>query len=305
MSNTIQYKLLTHEVTPPAGVWFKIADELDESAIAYNFPSRLKHHAVPPPATTWQKIAASLATDGFSNSLAEKLGQAEATPPAHTWNNIKMALEAEHEAAVPEHRFFSPLLKYAAAAAITGLMIFGGIKLFSGDKQNDSDIAGTGIITPSTNNNLPVITTPSLPGVNSETAYPSTASAAALAEEKRNDAALEASKKTFARLDLPGASKLRQIASGYHFASMQNDNDPAPTTNDLSSRYITVTMPDCNVVRMSKKMEHFTCCVSGEMIDKNCINQVEKWRQRLACSPAGHPANFMDILDLVDVLGDE
>lgn len=302
MNNSVQHKMLDAEVTPPEGVWQRIAEELDESALAHNFPSRLKQHEVTPPATAWQKIAATLSAGDIPASVAEKLGNASAKPPARAWNRIRTLLDAGQEAASPAQRKIPLYLKYAAAAVVAGLMIVGGIKLFNNNKTGDKAIASAEAAAHQ-QPDAPVNTT--ITSKASVVQQDNTEEALTLAQEKRNDAALEASKKTFASLDM-NSSRLRKIASGYHFASVvTGPNDPAPPADNLASRYITVTMPDCNVVRMSKKLEHLTCCVSGELVDKNCMNQVEKWRQQLACSTVGHPANFMDILELVDALGDE
>jgi hypothetical protein len=56
MSITVQNKILNYEVSPPAGVWEKIADALDESELAHEFPSRLYDAEVIPPVTAWNNI---------------------------------------------------------------------------------------------------------------------------------------------------------------------------------------------------------------------------------------------------------
>jgi hypothetical protein len=59
--------------------------------------------------------------------------------------------------------------------------------------------------------------------------------------------------------------------------------------------------PDGNIIRMSKKLKELICCVSGEEQDKDCIDQMKKWRERLANPSASHSSsNFMDILHLVN-----
>ena len=108
MSNGIQHKMLTYEVTPPPGVWNKIAAELDESEIDHVFPSTLY--------------------------------EAEVIPPIGTWNKIQTTLNAEHEAAVPEHRWFSPMLRYAAAAVVIGLLAWGSFQLLNSNKSADKAV---------------------------------------------------------------------------------------------------------------------------------------------------------------------
>lgn len=311
MSNTVQNKILSYEVVPPPGVWENIAAELDESELSQSFPSKLKSYETTPPEVCWQAIAASLSAAELTGNYVERLSKAEVTPPVKVWNKIKISLEAEHEAAVPERRRFSPLLKYAVAAVVIGLMAIGAIQLLNNDNKNNLSLAKgndpinqpAGIQNNSGNNAIADVTTRSI----EDTSINQPDQLTALAEEKRNDAALEASKKTFAMLDIPNNRRLKKIAAGYHFASASETNDFSNEADNNAdhARYITVMTPDCNLVRISKKLEHLSCCVSGEVVDKSCQMQLDKWRRQIACSPAGHPASFMDLLDLVDALGDE
>ena len=41
MNSELKNRIYTYEVTPPAAVWNKIADELDESHLADQFPKKL------------------------------------------------------------------------------------------------------------------------------------------------------------------------------------------------------------------------------------------------------------------------
>ena len=41
MSSGIKNKILSYEVSPPPGVWDKIAAELDESELHHSFPNKL------------------------------------------------------------------------------------------------------------------------------------------------------------------------------------------------------------------------------------------------------------------------
>src|SRR5258705_7023221 len=104
MSSSMQNKILNYEVTPPNGVWEKIANALDESELAHEFPS--------------------------------KLYGAEVVPPVSAWNKIADSLDADHEAIIPKRRRISPLLKYAAAAVVIGLLAWGGIQVFNNRPGN-------------------------------------------------------------------------------------------------------------------------------------------------------------------------
>jgi hypothetical protein len=309
MNNTVQHKMQGHEVAPPPGVWEKIAAELDEPDLSQSLLTKLKSLEVNPPDIAWQVIAASLSATELPGTFVERLQKIEITPPDGTWKKIKTVLDAEHESAIPERRLFSPLLKFAAAAAFIGLIVYGSIQLINKDRTNDINIVDT----PPVNqpSNIQTVTTEvASADVSSRNAQISTIPAdqqTVLAEEKRNDAALEASKKTFATLNMATSRRLKKIAAGYHFSA-----DPGiagfiveTENNDHSARYITVMTPDCNLVRISKKLEHLSCCVTGEVVDTHCKMQMEKWRKQIASSPSGHTASFIDLLDLVDALGVE
>jgi hypothetical protein len=275
MSSTLQNKILNYEVVPPAGAWKKIEEALDESELAHEFPSRLYGAEVIAPVSAWSKIATSL--------------------------------DADHETAIPQHRRISPLVKYAAAAVVIGLLAWGGLQLLNNSSADKVMVRQEALPhekdsgAPSTGQNI------SNPDENISSAGDNISS-----EEARNDAALEASKKTFAKLDIPVKSRMKKIASGFSFSSSLNEegitgiipNDEI-TSGSLASRYITLMTPEGNIIRMSKKFTDMVCCVSGEDEDKACRDQIKKWREKIICSPACHTAgSFMNMLDLVEALQD-
>ena len=95
--SSLQDKLYNQEQTPPAGVWEKIADSLDESHLADEFPSRLYN--------------------------------AEAMPPADSWNKIATALEPAP--AIPMRGKSLSFFRYAAAAVVIGIIAFGVVKFMN------------------------------------------------------------------------------------------------------------------------------------------------------------------------------
>ena len=275
MSSTLQNKILNYEVVPPLGVWGKIVNTLDESELAQEFPSRLYG--------------------------------AEVIPPVSVWNKITTSLDAGQEKVLPEQRRISPLLKVAAAAMIIGLLAWGGIQILN-NKSGNKELVKQKLQKPEKDSPAPLINQDNNSPVeniaSSDNNIPS--------EEARNDAALEASKKTFAKLDIPVRSSIKEIAAGYYFASSVGDENNSGiipndeiNTGDLSSRYITLMTPEGNIIRMSKKLTDMVCCVSGEDENEECKDQMKKWREKIICSPACHSAgSFMDILGLVDALQD-
>lgn len=314
MSNNIQHKMLDFEVTPPPSAWSNIANALDDAALYNTISQKLQTATIAPPASAWHAISSTLAVDELTPVLTSKLKNAEAVPPAAAWSLIAASLNNTKESVITQKRVLSPLLKYAAAAAVAGLMIFGGYSLLK-NKNNDKPtqaIVKNNAATPIPDEVASV--TDLKPDSAKELAdISSTEKAINLAEEKRNDAALEASKHTYAKLEPPAVNKIKRIAAAYQFSSALEDNAAgfnnlksgiAPTHAENNNRYITVMTPDCNLIRISKKFEHLSCCITGEVVDKNCQLQLEKWRKQMA-SAAAHPANFIDIMELVDALGDD
>ena len=307
MNSGSQHKMYGYEVTPPPAVWEKIAVELDESGL--QFPSKLHLMEVIPPVYAWQNIAATLDELALVNDYAGRLAGIEVDPPATAWNTIKTSLDAEHEAAVPEHRRFSPLLKYAAAAVIIGLLAWGGIQLFS--KQTDATVVSKQ--NPIQSIKSPETISPVLTITAADENMAVTDIAASL-EEARNDAALEQSKKTYAKLDVPVMrGKIKNVADFFFVA---DDYEPTGTRGfsieppespsiDISNRYIMLMTPDGNIIRMSKKLGNIICCVSGEEQDKDCIDQMKKWREKIASPSANHSSgNVLDILSLLNSMQD-
>ena len=271
MSTDLQNKMLNYEVTPPAGIWGKIAFALDESELANKFPGKLYEANVP--------------------------------PPVSVWNNITASLDAEKEITKPQYRRIYPILKYAAAAVIIGFLAWGGILLLN-NKSGNTDIVKY-------DSSVPVKESLSAKTdqiTNSPEEKTATTDITSIEDEARNDAALEASKKTFAKLELPSRSRIKEIASGFSFTSSTNNVpriDPIDETDpsNLSSRYITLMTPEGNIIRVSKKLSDMVCCVSGEEVDEACSDQIKKWREKIMCSPNCHTTgSFMDMLLLLDKL---
>jgi hypothetical protein len=308
MSSTVQHKLSELEVSPPEGCWQKIAAELDDSASGLQFPARLRAFALDPPAQLWDQISAQLDTEMMPGSIAAKLYAAEAIPPAAAWNQIRNSLDAETVTAQPRTRRLAPLLRYAAAAILIGFLAFGAIRMFGPAEKNNTTASGKSE-PEKTTITLPAPVDNNLPEREDELAVTPLND-----DEARNDAALEASKRTFAKLDIPSKKRV-DVASQFHFSQYVNTEDISEpgltgyeevpfTEPDKANRYIVLMTPDGHFIRMSKKLSSLICCVSGEEEDEKCKLQVDKWRKQLAGSDASHPGNFMDILNLVGSLRD-
>ena len=300
MSSGIKNKMYNLEVMPPAAVWGKITSALDDSALAQKISSRLNTIEVIPPISVWQSINVSLDEQLLEKEYAEKLTHIHITPPPGSWNKIKLLLNSEAVIASTEKRKISPLLKYAAAAIITGLLAWGGVQLLSADSSK-TNVATIDKPSPNSFTETPVINNP----LDENIAVPDVT---ASLDEARNDAALEASKKTFARLDVTARrSKIKNAADFYFVTDNYEPSargfsiDPiAKPAADITNRYIILMTPDGNIIRMSKKLRELVCCVSGEDQDKDCIDQMKKWRENIGNPSSTHSSsNFIDVLDIV------
>lgn len=274
-------KLYDYEVSPPPGTWKKITAVLDESLLTAEFPKTLYGLEVKPPQATWSQIAS--------------------------------ALDEEPAVVIPARRSFGPLLRYAAAAVTAGLILLAGLRIFNSNTSDDPGLVGKTIQEPQ----IKVNTFPNLPPDEN---------AGSVSAESRDDAALEASKHTVARLDYAGISKNRNQSEELRTEPIFTmaaftDLNPAETYKELdysealressheenlsisANRYVMLMTPDGQFIRMSKKLGDLLCCVSGEEQDPDCIDQMKRWRQKIAISNlTPSPGNFMDILNLVKSL---
>ena len=271
---------------------------------------KMYNHEVTPPADSWEKI--KLALNEEANEFPERLRQFEVNPPASVWEKINSTLTAEENIPVKKILRIPSFLKYAAAAVILiGLITFGVIK-FSSKTSGENEFAKK------ENKVLPADSS-TQPKTELNTSETSTT----ITDQQRDDAALEQSKKTYAKLDLSETSRkeLRQALMkpvALISADNSDDNDPevcfpdyiktvlanSPRIN-TADRYIILMTPEGNIIRVSKKWADLVCCVSGEDEADECKDQLTKWRQKIATSSvAPSPANFMDILNMVELLKD-
>lgn len=302
MSAELRNKLLSHEAMPPEVVWHNITPELDDSAIGSGFANTLKNAEFPPPSTAWNHITTSLDKHFFSADITEQLYLMEATPPAAAWTAISRTLDSEKEAAIPEHRRFAPFIRYAAAAAVAGIMIWAGTSLFSGKEKNKGATASTAAEPEKADSNQ---STPSTAGKqvldDINTAI----------EEARNNAALEESKGVYASVDVAAVQKKAKdrnfnfpnnpdvINTGVRgLPEMDGDIYYEPPID--AENYVVLMTPDGKFVRMSKKLGDFVCCIAGEEQDKNCTDEMSRLREKMVNRPMAHsPGNFMDLVNLV------
>jgi hypothetical protein len=273
-----------------------------------SFQDKMYNYEVPPPAKVWEQITAALYEPETVNEFPSKLYHHEAPPPVSAWEKIINTLDTEHAVVVQRRRKILLLYRYAGAAVIMGLIVFGTMKWLNNGSAKDVDQKVN--ITPLKES----ITPSNTENVASANINP------AISDTAKDDVALENSKQTFAKLDasekiriakimtspakLIAASDPEENAQELNFADiMESSFDHIQKSNNFSDRYIVLMTPDGNIIRMSKKWGDMVCCVSGEEQDANCKNQLQKWREKIACSPlAPSSGNFLDILSLINSL---
>jgi hypothetical protein len=258
-----------------------------------SWKDKLYDYEQAPPPAAWDKIAAALDESHISDEFPSTLYNAVATPPADAWEKIAGALEPAVAAPVAITRKLS-FVRYAAAAAIIGLVAFGIFKV----TRSNSSKTGTEIAVTPTNPPKQQDTGSKARQVPSETAT---------VPESRNVEGdnIEITNEQNVSTEIVKARSVKKAKTRYA-ASNETDAIEASYaynehTPNLADRYIMYMTPEGGIVRMSKKWGNLVCCVSGQEQDPGCKDQLKKWQEKLACAPTAN-GNFMDILSLVNTL---
>ena len=243
-----------------------------------------------PPPGVWDRIVSELDQSDIGAAYAGKLKGMSFPPPPAAWDKIAAALFPAATPVIPRRSI--AWVRYAAAAAVIAALVWGGSLVLNRDRGDQQEVVKT---------NPPPATQPVQTVPVTET--PEKDEAIAQAEQdRRDDAALEASKRTYAKLSTPRKKKI-QNAAGFHFALDVAEPVIGPGEMDPANRYIVLMTPDGNFIRMSKKWSELVCCVAGEEQDPECTDQLKKWKEKMASSSqTASPGNFGDILDLLKTL---
>ncbi len=308
MSEEMKRKLYNYEVIPPGTMWNKISAALNEEINA-GFPQKLYEIEVTPPAAIWNKIVFEL-----ENNLTEfptKLYNLEVDPPSKSWEKIISALnEGKVLYKIPSKKTIIPFVRYAAAACLIGLVTLGAIKFFNKRTTNhsvavktilpqespqsitpDSKKKSSSEMIPAATNNLPKegIT---LAKTNVSRKRNQQQSAGYMTQtvnpaiENASPSFTNSFQQTVLRGSIPGSHPI------------VSDGDP----------YLMFLNPDGYLIRISKKLAETLGCIYTKGNSegyKQCEDQIKKWRDRIAQSPASSsPDNFMDILDIIKSVQD-
>ena len=284
-----------------------------------DFKTRLYNLEITPPLGVWDKVAVALDDTALTEGLSSKLYQLEVAPPVSIWQKISSVLQQENrDAPVPFLQRARPYYRYAAAAVIIGLITF-AISLLT-SKKNIANVAKETSLTSS--KQAPPVVQKDHQNINRENQN-STALLTA-PNKKRMIAAsfLPASKSVEEILmqklmnspnhySTPAVLETNFSIDGFENNSNQL-NYPARSYSDFPSRgaqvnrYMMLLRPDGYIFRMSKKLSNMVNCMyslSAIQEDENCRDQVKKWREKIAKSTINpSPDNFMDILTLIKSL---
>src|SRR4051812_3925301 len=107
-----------------------------------NWQERLKRYEATPPARLWDRVEESLDQDPAS--VAERLHAYAPTPPAGLWDRIEQQLDSATEtelAPVVPIRRRNSFYAYAAAAAILGILLVGSALLLNRHRATAPSVA--------------------------------------------------------------------------------------------------------------------------------------------------------------------
>lgn len=284
-------KIYDLEVTPPAGAWKAIAQELDAFDAENKVARKLSDLEITPPSNTWEQIAAHLDETNEENTLSRKLYNTEAVPPSFVWDNISRELDDQKALEIIERKLAHmqvqppasawtgirnaldekqrpamvvPMhhgwLKYAAAACFIAIISITAYFILSEESSNNK-----GYAIGSSNDKLPVAVTKP-------------------ASEKHNETLPVANKEALAGIRT-------KLGNAYIASNEKN--------TELQNRYIILMTPEGNIVRMSKKVGNMADCIAGE--DHSCDDQISQWQKEMASNATtATPDNFLGILDIAD-----
>ena len=196
----------------------------------------------------------------------------------------------------------SPIIRYAAAAVVTGIIVMAGFRFsVPPDKQNAvASVDGKNTVTEAIGHGAETI------AVNKKREHKPHCQRC---RWSRNDAALEESKHTFAKLDI-NRSKTSAIAADSVSAAIQNllrllrpEQPVMKKATQIQMTRPTVTyyswLPEGHVIRVSKKLSNMVCCVSVKEADQQCKKPDGKMEKAACLFWRFTSNNFMDILSLV------
>ena len=303
MGDDLKKKLYDYEADPPGTVWSRISALLDEDNAA-RFPAALHDLEVVPPDESWNKISKALESSN-EGKYAEELYRLEVVPPSSTWQKISSVLDEEKPVAqISSPRKIILIMKYAAAACLIGAVTLGAFKLLN----QKTPAAPTALKTELPPKDPVVTVQPSNEEKSSAQINPVPSNN--LPKEGASVAINSSSKKRFPVQQAGSMTQLASVSSAvannspvnFQQASLKGNIPGNCSLISESDPYLMFMNPDGYLIRISKKLaETLGCFYSNGNSDqyRQCEDQITKWRDKIAQSPASSPDNFLDLIDII------
>ena len=318
-------KILSHQVTPPEGVWVNITNELDKEneATATDFKTKMLAFETTAPDKVLVNIFNTLdKKEQSSTSFAERLYNYNAEAPTDAWKNIVLELDKSETKIVPlqNNKKNQKVIYFRMAAAASVIAIIATTIWLNSIKKDDANNSTTSSITsqsqqPNTpvagteKTTLPAFDTQEKKLAKEQTAYnPAKKTTPAQTEETLVADYVKGNKAEDLVQDPATASKEKlQSANGDTPMDIALMNTP--------NTYISITGPDGKTIKVSSKFSNLI----GYINDKNpelqenldvIIKESAKWKTTFAKwrdkmtnnAVAPSLSNFMDIIELSNVL---
>ena len=317
MPNNWLNKILNHQVTPPAGVWMNIANELDkeDENISIDFKTKMLDYEATPPVKVLQNIFNELDKDEkqITPTFAQRVYNYKEEAPVDTWKNINNELDKSETKIIHlTNKKKGKVIYFKMAAAASVIAIFATTIWLSINKK---DAGG---------NKIAVVTPQSKQTTVPNTANKTTTLPTADTKEKKAVEKIQPKNINSNVADYLKGNKAEDLAQNPSEASnekLQNTNGETPMDIALMNTpntYISITGPDGQTIKVSSKFSNLIGYLTGKNADTQenldiIIQESAKWKKTFATwrdkmtnnLVAPSLTNFMDIIELSNVLEDK
>ena len=277
----LQQKILQLEEEVPVLVWNNLEADLNDLALQKKIESI--EEVVPPMA--WEQIALALDVEQNDQAIAATLHALEVAPPLNAWNNIEAGLDEQQAKVIPMKGKATRFFRLAAAAAITGILAWGGYRLINKEstEQPATIAAAEASVTPEVVIPVPAQQDSVEEGVLQDV----TPSRVQIKERIKQNLKLN---DAVAYIETPDHSLENYVP--YQGIHHQKQLAPQETNGFSESQYYMLLNDDGELVRVSKKITDLKCvAVSGSTTAtpqelKDCNDQLKRWREKMAMAAA-------------------
>lgn len=280
----LQQKILQFEEEVPLLVWNNLEANLNDLALQNKIESI--EEVVPPMA--WEQIALALDVEQNDQAVAATLHALEIAPPSNAWNNIEAGLDEQQAKVIPMKGNATRIFRLAAAAAITGILAWGGYRLINtkSTEQVTTIASVEASVTPDVVIPVPV-PVPQDSIAEEEVPQDVTPTRVQIKERIKQNLKLN---DAVAYIETPDHSLENYVP--YQGIHHQKQLAPQSTNGFSESEYYMLLNDDGELVRVSKKITDLKCvAVSGsnnatQQELKDCNDQLKRWREKMAMAAA-------------------